>query len=68
LSARGLAIDTYTDSKEEFPDFTAFWFETVKPGDTTFTVYTLLDSPSITGAYKFVIHCEKSQVIMEVEN
>lgn len=32
LSARGLAIDTYTDSKEEFPDFTAFWFDTVKPG------------------------------------
>ncbi len=58
----------YTDSKEEFPDFTAFWFDTVKPGDTTFTVYTLLDSPSITGAYKFTIHCEKSQVIMDVEN
>lgn len=35
LSARGLAIDTYTDSKEEFPDFTAFWFDTVKPGATT---------------------------------
>ena len=68
LSARGLAIDTYTDSKEEFPDFTAFWFDTVKPGATTFTVYALLDSPSITGAYKFVIHCEKSQVIMDVEN
>ncbi|VFS41172.1 glucans biosynthesis protein D [Enterobacter cancerogenus] len=68
LSARGLAIDTFTDTPEEFPDFTAFWFETVKPGDTTFTVYTLLDSPSITGAYKFVIHCEKSQVIMDVEN
>lgn len=59
LSARGLAIDTYTDSKEEFPDFTAFWFDTVKPGATTFTVYALLDSASITGAYKFTIHCEK---------
>ena len=68
LSARGLAIDTYTDSKEEFPDFTAFWFDTVKPGATTFTVYALLDSPSITGAYKFTIQCEKSQVIMDVEN
>ncbi|HAS1786924.1 TPA: glucan biosynthesis protein D [Enterobacter cloacae] len=68
LSARGLAVDTFTDTPEEFPDFTSFWFETVKPGDTTFTVYALLDSPSITGAYKFVIHCEKSQVIMDVEN
>ncbi|MFA1647104.1 MAG: glucan biosynthesis protein, partial [Enterobacteriaceae bacterium] len=68
LSARGLAIDTFTDSPEEFPDFTSFWFETVKPGDTTFTVYTLLDSPSVTGAYKFVIHCENDRVVMEVDN
>ncbi|XNM78775.1 glucan biosynthesis protein [Escherichia coli] len=30
LSACGLAIDTYTDSKIEFPDPTAFWFETGK--------------------------------------
>ncbi len=57
--SRGLAVDTFTDTPEEFPDLRP-WFETVKPGDTTFTVYTLLDSPSITGAYKFVIHCEKS--------
>ncbi len=26
LSARGVAIDTFTDTPEEFPDFTAFWF------------------------------------------
>ena len=57
LSARGLAVDTFTDTPEEFPDFTSFWFETVKGDATVFTVYALLDSPSITGAYKFVIHC-----------
>mgnify|MGYP000889978662 FL=1 len=68
LSARGVAIDTFTDTPEEFPDFTSFWFETAKPTDTTFTVYALLDSPSLTGAYKFVIHCEQNQVIMEVDN
>ncbi|WP_204128397.1 glucan biosynthesis protein, partial [Pseudomonas ogarae] len=28
LSARGLAIDTYAKKREEFPDFTKFWFET----------------------------------------
>ena len=33
-----------------------------------FTVYALLDSPSITGAYKFTIHCQDTQVIMDVEN
>jgi glucan biosynthesis protein len=68
LSARGLAVDTFTDTPEEFPDFTSFWFETVKPGATVFTVYALLDSPSVTGAYKFVIHCQETQVIMDVEN
>ena len=68
LSARGLAVDTFTDTPEEFPDFTAFWFETPKADDTTFVVYTLLDGPSVTGAYKFTIHCEQAQVIMEVEN
>lgn len=68
LSARGVAIDTFTDHPEEFPDFTAFWFETPKASDTTFVVYALMDSPSVTGAYKFIIHCETTQVIMEVEN
>ncbi len=68
LSARGLAVDTYTDGIEEFPDFTAFWFETPKASDTTFVVYALLDSPSVTGAYKFIISCETKQVMMEVEN
>ena len=68
LSARGLAVDTFTDTPEEFPDFTSFWFETVKGDATVFTVYALLDSPSITGAYKFTIHCQDTQVIMDVEN
>lgn len=68
LSARGLAVDTFTDGVEEFPDFTAFWFETPKASDTTFVVYALLDSPSVTGAYKFIISCETKQVMMEVEN
>ena len=68
LSARGVAIDTFSNGKEEFPDFTAFWFETPKAGDTTFTVYTLLDGASCTGAFKFIIHCEEKRVVMEVEN
>lgn len=67
LSARGLAIDTYTDHREEFPDFVAFWFERPKPADTVFTVYALLDSPSATGAYRFVINCEADRVVMDIE-
>lgn len=55
LSARGLAIDTALPRDEEFPDFTDFWFETPAADSTTLTVFALLDSPSITGAYRFAI-------------
>ncbi len=68
LSARGLAVNTFTDGTEEFPDFTAFWFETPAADSTTFVVYALLDGPSVTGAYKFTIHCEKKRVVMDIEN
>lgn len=56
LSARGLAIDCGMETAEEFPDFVAFWLERPAPGSTRVTVYALLDSPSITGAYRFDIN------------
>ena len=52
LSARGLAIDTGLGRPEEFPDFRHFWLER-GPGDAL-TVYALLDSPSASGAWRFV--------------
>lgn len=55
LSARGLAVDTALPRPEEFPIFTHFWLEKPKPGSSVATVYALLDSPSITGAYRFDI-------------
>jgi glucans biosynthesis protein len=55
LSARGLAVDTALSRPEEFPVFTAFWLERPRPGSDTATVYALLDSPSVTGAYRFDI-------------
>lgn len=55
LSARGLAVDTGLPRPEEFPDFTAFWLEQPAPESNTAVVYALLDSPSITGAYRFAI-------------
>jgi periplasmic glucans biosynthesis protein len=55
LSARGIAIDTALPSGEEFPWFREYWL--VRPGSTAqeLTFYALLDSPSITGAYRFVV-------------
>jgi len=57
LSARGLAIDTGLPTPEEFPRFTEFWLEEPRRGSGQLTVYALLDSPSVAGAYK--IQCER---------
>lgn len=67
LSARGLAIDTYAGGPEEFPDFTKFWFEAPSKDGTRFVVYALLESPSATGAYRFEIDCQATQVVMAVD-
>jgi glucans biosynthesis protein len=56
LSARGLAIDTTgSDRGEEFPRFKAFWLERPAAHSRTLTIYALLDSPRVTGAYRFVL-------------
>ena len=56
LSARGLAVNTAVPNmQEEFPFFRSFWV-VVPPADArSMTVLALLDSPSVTGAYRFVI-------------
>jgi periplasmic glucans biosynthesis protein len=67
ISARGIAVNVAVAGRaEEFPDFTRFYFEPPTPGAHEVTVYALLNGPSIAGAYRFVMHREKS-VIMEVE-
>ncbi len=55
LSARGVAIDTGLSSGEEFPWFREFWLVQPAPGAQEFTLYALLDSPSASGAYRFVV-------------
>ena len=55
LSARGLALNTAEPEGEEFPEFTAFWIERPAAGAAGITVYALLESPSVTGAYRFVL-------------
>ena len=55
ISCRGLAIDTVSDRAEEFPRFSRFWLVRPRPTDTALTVYALLESARITGAYRFGI-------------
>ena len=52
LSARGLAVDTAEPGGEEFPAFREFWLLPSDESDRV-TVLALLDSPSVTGAYRF---------------
>ena len=50
--ARALVIDAGLPSGEEFPVFTDFWLVRPAPQAKTFTVYALLDSPRVSGAYR----------------
>jgi glucans biosynthesis protein len=55
LSARGLALGTAEAEGEEFPAFTQFWIEKPAPKATSLVVHALLESASLTGAYRFVV-------------
>ncbi|MCP4176545.1 MAG: glucan biosynthesis protein [bacterium] len=60
LSLRALSINTVLENiKEEFPDFTDFWIEKPAKESKSFTLYALLNSKSLTGAYEFKITYEK---------
>jgi glucans biosynthesis protein len=59
-SARGLAIDTgLANTIEEFPVFTKFWLSEPTPNGNEFTMYALLESKSVTGAYQFKIRPDR---------
>ncbi|MDB5473688.1 MAG: glucan biosynthesis protein, partial [Devosia sp.] len=55
LSARGLLLNSWVDVPEEFPRFSEFYVERQPAADGALTVYAALESPSVTGAYRFVI-------------
>ena len=55
LSARGLALNTAEPGPEEFPVFEEFWVVKPQSDSKELTIYALLDSPSVTGAYRFII-------------
>lgn len=52
ISARGLAVDTGLARPEEFPRFSAFWLAAGEREGEDLTIYALLDSPSVSGAYR----------------
>jgi len=56
LSARGLAIDVAQPTGEEHPIFRRFWVERPSKTQHAMVVHALLDSPRVTGAYRFGIY------------
>ena len=65
LSARGIMVDAAIGGKaEEFPDFTHVWLDRGS-GDSV-TAYCLLDGPSLSGAYRFVMTRGKA-VTMDIQ-
>ncbi len=62
LSARGLALAGGTN-QEEFPFYREFWIETPKPDVDKLTIYALLDSSVVTGAYQFDCYPRDNSVI-----
>ena len=56
LSSRGLAVNTGEPGPEEFPRFDEFWVVQPEPAAATVTVFALLNSPSVAGAYRFILH------------
>ena len=63
VTARGLAIRTGDDPGEEFPLFREFWVEKPSPAANTLTVHALLDSQSVTGAFRFTIRPLETTII-----
>jgi glucans biosynthesis protein len=61
-----LAVDCGLGRPEEFPLFTAFWLERPAADANTTVLYALLESESITGAYRFAI-TPGSDLMMDVD-
>ncbi len=67
LYARALALNTALPDGEEFPYFREYWLVKPKPGDPSLVLHALLDSPSMTGAYRIEI-APGASTVMQVES
>ncbi len=67
LSARGLAVNTAGPGSEEFPRFSEFWVERPESDSDDIIIHALLDSPSVTGTYRFTV-MPGEQTLIDVES
>lgn len=54
-SARGLALNTGLGRQEEFPVFREFWLQEPSQPSDPLTIFALLDSTNVAGAFRFDI-------------
>ncbi|WP_155836542.1 glucan biosynthesis protein [Hyphomonas pacifica] len=54
-SARGLGLGTASPEGEEFPFFKEFWIVHPDTADDQVEMFALMDSPSVTGAFRFLV-------------
>lgn len=65
--ARGLALDTGLGRPEEFPAFREFYLVRPQQPFDPLTLYALLDSPRVAGAYRFeVVVREQTRIDVDV--
>jgi len=61
--ARGLSIRTADPRGEEFPIFRSFWIERPTIASEAIVIHALLDSESVTGAYRFTLRASEATII-----
>ena len=63
VTARGLSIHAGEPQGEEFPLFRAVWIEKPKPATNALVIHALLDSASVTGAFRFTLRPGEATII-----
>jgi glucans biosynthesis protein len=61
--ARALSINTADARGEEFPGIRSFWIEQPNLATNALVVHALIDSQSMTGAYRFTLHPGEATII-----
>ena len=62
-SARGLSIRTADPKGEEFPLFRAVWIEQPTLAADALVIHAVLDSESVSGAYRFTLRAGEATII-----
>jgi glucans biosynthesis protein len=61
--ARGLTLRTADPRGEEFPIFRSFWIERPSITSEALIIHALLDSESVSGAYRFTLRAGEATII-----